>query len=61
MNFQITLHVVATSSWHFGKLVLFQNIVLTTEVECLKPNRHFSKLAIQEVTVSMVTKLPFCI
>ena len=35
------------------------NLVLTTEFEWLKPNRDFSELLIQFVTVLMVTKLPF--
>ena len=39
----------------------YKNFVLTTEFELLKPNRHFSEFVTQEVTVSMVTKLPFYI
>ena len=38
-----------------------KNFVLTTKFERLKRKRHFSEFVIQEVTVFMVTKLPFCI
>ena len=66
-DFTVAIFKIPQISKHFSAMLLTlryvgpfeKKIVLTTEIEWLKPNRQFSELVIQEVTVSMVTNLPF--